>query len=51
MENPRTEVYSLGMSDSVIIEVRAAEGGSDAKLLVRSQCAIYEKMIARRDSL
>ena len=33
---------------SVIVEIRAAEGGSDAKLLVQDQYAIYAKMGARR---
>ena len=34
--------------DRIMVEVRAAEGGSDAKLLVRDQVAIYEKYCARR---
>jgi protein subunit release factor A len=29
------------MSDSVLVEIRAAEGGDDSKLLVRDQAAIY----------
>lgn len=29
------------MADSVIIEIRAAEGGDDSKLLIRDQLAIY----------
>jgi protein subunit release factor A len=33
--------------DSVIVEVRAAEGGADAKDLVREQFSIYEKYCAR----
>lgn len=32
----------------IIIEIRAAEGGDDAKLLVREQFAIYSKMAVRR---
>lgn len=32
---------------SVIIEVRAAEGGMDAKLLVHEQIAIYLRAAAR----
>lgn len=32
---------------SIIIEIRAAEGGEDAKLLVRDQLRIYEKLCAR----
>jgi protein subunit release factor A len=29
---------------TVIVEIRAAEGGADAKLLVREQFAIYVRM-------
>jgi protein subunit release factor A len=29
------------MSTSVLVEIRAAEGGDDSKLLVRDQAAIY----------
>lgn len=32
---------------SVIVEIRAAEGGTDAKLLVEDQFNIYNKMAAR----
>ena len=32
---------------SLIIEIRAAEGGDDAKLLVQDQYAIYQKMSVR----
>jgi protein subunit release factor A len=32
---------------SMIIEIRAAEGGADAKLLVEDQFNIYTKMAAR----
>jgi protein subunit release factor A len=35
------------MSLSVIIEVRAAEGGDDAKALVDQQLAIYARRAAR----
>lgn len=31
-----------------MIEIRAAEGGDDAKLLVREQFALYAKTCARR---
>lgn len=34
--------------DAVLVEIRAAEGGEDAKLLVKDQFAIYAKMGARR---
>jgi len=33
---------------SLIVEIRAAEGGEDAKLLVRDQFALYVKRGARR---
>lgn len=32
----------------LILEIRAAEGGSDAKLLVEDQLAIYVRLAARR---
>lgn len=31
-----------------IIEIRAAEGGLDAKLLVEDQLSIYMKLVERR---
>jgi protein subunit release factor A len=34
--------------ESVIVEIRAAEGGGDAKLLCREQLKIYEKLAERR---
>jgi len=34
--------------DSIIIEIRAAEGGTDAKLLVTEQTAVYVKRAVRR---
>ena len=40
-------VYAEGIME-LIVEIRAAEGGSDAKLLVLDQYAIYAKMGARR---
>ena len=33
---------------TVIVEIRAAEGGDDAKLLVQDQFGIYQKMGVRR---
>jgi protein subunit release factor A len=33
---------------SIIVEVRAAEGGEDAKLLVLEQFKIYEQLCRRR---
>jgi protein subunit release factor A len=35
-------------SESIIVEVRAAEGGNDAKLLVLEQVKIYLRLCARR---
>ena len=35
-------------ADSVIVEVRAAEGGNDAKLLVLEQVKIYLRLCTRR---
>lgn len=34
--------------ESVIVEIRAGEGGDDAKLLVREQFAVYVRLIERR---
>jgi protein subunit release factor A len=33
---------------SVIVEIRAAEGGDDAKLIVKKQLGIYKKLAERR---
>ncbi len=35
-------------SESVVVEIRAAEGGNDAKLLVLEQVKIYLRLSARR---
>ena len=35
-------------TENLIIEVRAAEGGDDAKALVELQVAIYSKLATRR---
>ncbi len=35
------------MKSSIIVEIRAAEGGADAKLLVVEQYAIYDKLAVR----
>lgn len=32
----------------MIVEIRAAEGGDDAKLLVQDQLAIYSRLAVRR---
>lgn len=36
-------------SSSVIVEIRAAEGGADAKLLVLDQFALYGRLASRRE--
>ena len=33
--------------ESIILEIRAAEGGADARLLVYEQLTIYQKFAAR----
>lgn len=33
---------------SILVEIRAAEGGDDAKALVQEQFAVYARMAARR---
>ncbi len=35
-------------NEIVIVEIRAAEGGADAKLLVEDQRAIYARLGGRR---
>jgi len=35
------------MRERVIVEIRAAEGGDDAKLLVAEQYKVYSKMGSR----
>lgn len=35
------------MNEQVIVEIRAAEGGADSKLLVREQLAAYMKAADR----
>ena len=39
---------STSSSDSVVVEIRAAEGGQDAKLLVLEQVKIYLRLCTRR---
>ncbi len=39
---------STSSSDAVVVEIRAAEGGADAKLLVLDQVKIYLRLCARR---
>ena len=36
------------MMDTRCVEVRAAEGGEDAKLLVEEQVEIYQRLCERR---
>jgi protein subunit release factor A len=33
---------------SIVVEIRAAEGGADAKLLVEEQFGIYARLAVRR---
>jgi hypothetical protein len=42
--------FAMSTSTSVIVEIRAAEGGDDAKSLVEEQLALYAKR-ALRDGL
>jgi protein subunit release factor A len=35
--------------DSIIVEIRAAEGGEDSRLLVEDQLGIYLKYCVRRE--
>ena len=42
------ERRSLMKTEHLIIEVRAAEGGDDAKALVEHQVAIYSNLAKRR---
>lgn len=37
--------------EEIIVEIRAAEGGADAKELVREQLGMYLRRIARRGLL
>jgi len=36
------------MSESIVVEIRSAEGGNDAKLLVLEQVKIYLRLCGRR---
>lgn len=38
----------MNPTETVILELRAAEGGADAKLLVRDQLAVYVRAAGRR---
>jgi protein subunit release factor A len=35
--------------ESIVVEIRAAEGGDDAKQLVIEQAAIYARLCQRRE--
>ena len=35
--------------ETIVVEIRAAEGGADAKLLVEEQLAIYRRLALRRE--
>jgi protein subunit release factor A len=39
----------MSSSESVVVEIRAAEGGEDAKQLVLEQAKIYFRLCARRE--
>lgn len=39
---------TMSSPDSVVVEIRAAEGGADAKLLVLDQVKIYLRLCGRR---
>jgi hypothetical protein len=48
---PRGSRISTGVEvpvESVVVEIRAAEGGRDARLLVREQFTLYSKLGVRR---
>ena len=38
----------MSNEEVVIVEIRAAEGGADAKLLVEDQVVIYKRLGGRR---
>ena len=38
----------IAAAEAIVVEVRAAEGGADAKLLVLEQVKIYLRLCARR---
>jgi len=38
----------MNATEVVIVEIRAAEGGADAKLLVIDQVDIYDRLAKRR---
>ena len=38
----------MSTKEVVIVEIRAAEGGADAKLLVNDQLEIYARLAQRR---
>lgn len=42
----RTELAKLLRVDTVIVEIRAAEGGDDAKRLVHEQHTLYQRYCA-----
>ena len=44
-KNPNQQREAM---ETAMVEIRAAEGGDDAKLLVEDQLAIYVRFAARR---
>jgi protein subunit release factor A len=41
-------VMDRSSTEAVVVEIRAAEGGTDAKLLVLEQVKIYVRLCGRR---
>lgn len=41
-------VVHCGAMDRLVVEIRAAEGGEDAKLLVLEQLRVYRNLCQRR---
>lgn len=44
----RYEVERVAVMGSLIVEIRAGEGGKDACLFVKEQLSIYQKRVQRR---
>jgi protein subunit release factor A len=43
------EAVSQPNKPSLVVEIRAAEGGDDAKALVKEQVALYARLAIRRE--
>jgi protein subunit release factor A len=48
MHNPRPSRFLKENAMRVVLEIRAGEGGSDAKLLVGEQAKAYVRQMERR---